>query len=47
MFREDYTKEEKIVEKTEKEQEEDLYKDLEESKLLLNTLYENLNFADR
>lgn len=47
MFREDYIKEEKIVEKTEKQKEEELYKDLEESKVTLNSLYENLKFANR
>lgn len=46
MFREDYSKEIKIVDKTEKQKEEDLYKDLEEAKINLNSLYENLNFVD-
>lgn len=47
MFREDYIKESKIVDKTREEQIEDLYKDLEKSKISLNTLHENLNFANR
>ena len=45
MFREDYIKENKLIDKTEKEHENDLYEDLENSKRNLNNLYENLNFA--
>ena len=45
MFREDYVKEKKIVDKTEQEHEIDLYQDLEKTKRILNSLHENLNYA--
>lgn len=45
MFREDYVKEKKIVDKTEQEHEIDLYQDLEKTKRTLNSLHENLNYA--
>lgn len=45
MFREDYIKEEPIVDKTKEDHTNDLYADLENSKMNLNNLYENLNFA--
>lgn len=45
MFKEEYVKESKIVDKTEQEHKDDLYSDLENSKRNLNNLYENLNFA--
>lgn len=46
MFKEDYIKESKIVDKTAEEHENDLYIDLENSKKTLNNLYENLEFAN-
>lgn len=45
MFREDYIKENKLIDKTEQEHTDDLYTDLENSKKNLNSLYENLEFA--
>lgn len=47
MFREDYIKDSRIIDKTEEEYQEDLYSDLENSKRNLNNLYKNLNFAER
>ena len=47
MFREDYIRENKIIDKTEQEHKNDLYKDLEDSKNKLLNLHENLNFASR
>lgn len=45
MFREDYIKENKLIDKTEQEHTDDLYTDLENSKKNLNSLYENLELA--
>ena len=45
MFREDYIKEDKILEKTKDELRNDLYTDLEKSRNSLNNLYQNLKFA--
>ncbi len=47
MFREDYTKDSEIIDKTEEEHINDLYKDLENSKMRLNSLHENLNYVSR
>ncbi|MBR3696999.1 MAG: hypothetical protein IKM97_01825 [Clostridia bacterium] len=47
MFSEDFTKDSNIVDKTEEEHKEDLFKDIETSKMNLNNLYENLKFAER
>lgn len=45
MFKEEYIKESKILDKTEQEHTDDLYSDLEKSKNTLNNLYENINFV--
>ena len=45
MFSEEYIREDKIVDRTEEEINKDLYQDLENSKRILNNLYENLNFV--
>ena len=45
MFSEEYIREGKIVDRTEEEINKDLYQDLENSKRILNNLYENLNFV--
>ena len=46
MFREDYVRDSKFFDKPE-EYKSDLYQDLENSKVKLNSLYENLNFVNR
>lgn len=47
MFKEDYTRDSEIIDKTEEEHINDLYKDLEISKTRLNSLHENLNYVHR
>lgn len=45
-MREEFVKETKIVEKTEKEQKENLLEEIEKSKKKLLAFYENINFAE-
>lgn len=47
MFREDYIKDSNIIDKSEEEHKQDLYIDLENSKIRLNNLHENLNYVSR
>ena len=47
MFKEDYTRDSEIIDKTEEEHINDLYKDLEISKTRLNSLHEILNYVHR